>query len=132
MFSTDDPSQEIVAAWGVKVAPRLMLSTTNPASVEDRKAFLERQVKAAAMKETDRLQKTVTKWWPEILTLLATRVTAAKVESANTMIKNIQRTARGYRNPTIYQSFILLGSAARTVAQIHLSRLVFTTKGEKP
>ncbi len=116
VFATDDPTQELVAAWGVKEALRLMLSTNNPASVEDRKAFFERQVKAAAMKETDRLSTTVTKWWPEIQTLLATRVTTAKVEAANTMIKNIKRIARGFRNPTNYQSRILLRSAARTVA----------------
>ena len=50
------------AAWGVKEALRLMLSNNNPASVEDRKAFFERQVKAAAMKETDWLLATVIKW----------------------------------------------------------------------
>lgn len=116
VFATDDPTQELVAAWGVKEALRLMLSATHPASVDERKAFFERQVKAAAMKETDRLLATVTKWWPEIQTLLATRVTTAKVEAANTMIKNIKRIARGFRNPTNYQSRILLRSAARTVA----------------
>jgi transposase len=116
VFATDDPSQELVAAWGVKEALRLMLSENNPVSVEDRKAFFERQVKAAAMKETDRLLATVNKWWPEIQTLLATRVTTAKVEAANTMIKNIKRIARGFRNPTNYQARILLRSAARTVA----------------
>ncbi len=116
VFATDDPTQELAAAWGVKEALRLMLSATNPASTKDRKAFFERQVKAAAMKETDRLQATVNKWWPEIQTLLATRVTTAKVEAANTMIKNIKRIARGFRNPTNYQARILLRSAARTVA----------------
>lgn len=116
VFASDDPTQELVAAWGVKEALRPILSATNPASVDDRKTFFERQVKAAAMKETDRLQATVTKWWPEIQTLLATRVTTAKVEAANTMIKNIERIARGFRNPTNYQSRILLRSAARTVA----------------
>jgi len=116
VFASDDPTQELVAAWGVKEALRLMLSATNPARVDERKAFFERQVKAAAMKETDRLLATVNKWWPEIQTLLATRVTTAKVEAANTMIKNIKRIARGFRNPTNYQSRILLRSAARTVA----------------
>lgn len=116
VFATDDPTQELAAAWGVKEALRLMLSRTNPASVEDRRAFFERQVKAAGMKETDRLMATVIKWWPEIQTLLATRVTTAKVEAANTMIKNIKRIARGFRNPDNYQARILLRSAARTVA----------------
>jgi len=32
------------------------------------------------------------------------------------MIKNIKRIARRFRNPTNYQSRILLRSAARTVA----------------
>ncbi|WP_207345863.1 transposase [Arthrobacter sp. E3] len=58
----------------------------------------------------------VIKWWPEIQTLLATGVTIAKVEAAKTMIKNIKRIARGFRNPTNYQSRILLRIAARPVA----------------
>lgn len=101
-------AQELVAAWGVKEALRLLLSSANPASVQDRRAFFERQVTAAGMKESDRLMAPVTKWWPEIQTLLATRVTTAKVEAANTMIKNIKRTARGFRNPINYQARILL------------------------
>jgi len=36
VFATDGPTQELVAAWGVKEAVRLVLSATNPASVEDR------------------------------------------------------------------------------------------------
>ncbi|MEO8222984.1 MAG: hypothetical protein ABI563_19640 [Specibacter sp.] len=56
----------IVAIWGVKEALRLMLSTTNPASVDGRNAFFDRQVKTAAMKETDRLPATVTWWWPDV------------------------------------------------------------------
>ena len=64
MFASDDPTQELVAAWGVKEALRLMLSATNRASADERNAFFERQVKAAAMKETDRLLATVNKWWP--------------------------------------------------------------------
>ncbi|UIK87663.1 transposase [Arthrobacter polaris] len=93
-----------------------MLSESNPASVDDRKAFFERQVKAAAMKETDRLLATVNKWWPEIQTLLATRVTTAKVEAANTMIKTSRGLPAGSPNPINYQSRILLRSAAPTVA----------------
>lgn len=82
---------------------------------EPAKAFFERQVKAADMKETNRLLATVPKWLPEIQTLLTTRVTTAKVEAANTLIKNIKRIGRGFRNLTNYQSRILLRSIARTV-----------------
>lgn len=74
-LNADEPTQELVPDWGENEALRLMLSTTDPASVEERKAFFERQVKAAAMKESDRLLATVNKWWPEIQTLLTAPVT---------------------------------------------------------
>lgn len=51
------------------------------------------------MKVKDRLLSTVTKWWPEIQTLLASRVTTAKVEAAKTMIKIIKRIVRGFDQP---------------------------------
>ncbi|MBB6405676.1 transposase [Arthrobacter sp. AZCC_0090] len=41
--------------------------------------------------------------------------TTAKVEANNTAIKNIKRTARGYRNAS-YKSVILLRNAVRTAA----------------
>lgn len=40
VFASDDPTQELVATWGVKKALRLMLSATNPASVDERKRSL--------------------------------------------------------------------------------------------
>ncbi|MDN6400573.1 MAG: transposase [Brachybacterium sp.] len=47
---------------------------------------------------------------------MVTGATTAKVEAANTGIKNIKRTGRGFRNPENYRMRILLASAARTVA----------------
>ena len=44
------------------------------------------------------------------------RVTNARTEAANTSIKYIKRTGRGYRNPAHYQARILLTSAARRAA----------------
>ena len=44
------------------------------------------------------------------------RVTNARTEAANTGIKQIKRTGRGYRNPAHYQARILLTSAARRAA----------------
>jgi transposase len=40
----------------------------------------------------------------------------AHTEAANTSIKDIKRTGRGYRNPAHYNARILLASAARTAA----------------
>jgi transposase len=48
--------------------------------------------------------------------LIVTGVTNARTEAANTSIKQIKRTARGYRNPANYRARILLASAARTAA----------------
>ena len=48
--------------------------------------------------------------------LLVTSVTNAKTEAANTSIKNIKRTARGFRNEHHYTARILLTSAARSAA----------------
>lgn len=116
IFIQDDPTDEISAAWGVKEALRIMLKTTDIKDLPATRDFFARQVAAADMPETTRLWKTVNKWWPEIETLIKTRVTTAKVEAANTMIKNIKRTARGFRNPVNYRARILLLSAARTTA----------------
>jgi transposase len=48
--------------------------------------------------------------------LIITGATTVKVEANNTAIKNIKRTARGYRNAANYRSVILLRSAVRTAA----------------
>ncbi|MFN8075284.1 MAG: transposase [Kineosporiaceae bacterium] len=48
--------------------------------------------------------------------LVITGVTNARTETANTTIKQIGRTGRGYRNPHHYKTRILLASAARTAA----------------
>ena len=44
---------------------------------------------------------------------ITSRVTNARTEAANTAIKHIKRTGRGYRNNTHYQTRILLRSAHR-------------------
>lgn len=68
------------------------------------------------MPETDRLRDTIRAWWTEIQVLITTRVTSARTEAANTSIKNIKRTGRGFRNPDNYRTRILLASAAQRAA----------------
>jgi transposase len=43
-------------------------------------------------------------------------VTNARTEAANTAIKQIKRSGRGYRNQAYYRARILLASAARRAA----------------
>jgi hypothetical protein len=52
----------------------------------------------------------------EKTSLIVTGVTNARTEAANTGIKQIKRTGRGYRNASNYRARILLASAARTAA----------------
>jgi transposase len=115
-LAADDPTNEIGAAWGVKELLRQLLQAPDLAAAAERRAALEQAVTAAAMPETTRLLRTVTAWWPAIEVLLVTGVTNARTEAANTTIKLIKRTGRGYRNPANYRARILLASAARTAA----------------
>ena len=70
----------------------------------------------AGRPETNKLYRTVCRWWNEIEVLIVTGATTGKVEANNTGIKHIKRTARGYRNTGNYKSVILMRSAARMAA----------------
>ncbi|MFN8076990.1 MAG: transposase [Kineosporiaceae bacterium] len=114
-FTADDPTQEIAAAWAVKERLRHLLHATTLTDLDHRRDLFT-DAAAAAMPETDRLAATITTWWPAIEVLVITGVTNARTEAANTTIKQIKRTGRGYRNPHHYKTRILLASAARTAA----------------
>jgi transposase len=62
------------------------------------------------------LWSTIDAWWEAIEVLIVTGVTNARTEAANTSIKHIKRTGRGYRNAANYRARALLASAARTAA----------------
>ena len=68
------------------------------------------------MPETTRLFETICTWWEQIEVLIVTGATNARTEAANTSIKHIKRTGRGFRNDSNYRTRILLTSAARTAA----------------
>jgi transposase len=116
VFTSDDPTDELSAAWGVKEQLRRLLNTSTIEQARHEKMILGCYVLAADMEETWRLWATIEAWWPAVEVLIATRVTNARTEAANTGIKHIKRTGRGYRNPAHYQARILLTSAARRAA----------------
>lgn len=116
VFAVDDPTGTLQAVWKVKEQLRHLLRTSSLEDAAAAKTKLEELVKAAARPETNRLYRTVCRWWKEIEVLIITGATTGKVEANNTAIKNIKRTARGYRNPANYKSVILLRSAVRTAA----------------
>ena len=78
--------------------------------------LLSHYVQVADMPETDRRWNTICAWWAEIEVLIVTGVTSARTEAANTTIKNIKPTGRGFRNPDNNKTRILLRSAATRAA----------------
>ena len=116
VFRCDDPTDELGAAWGIEEQLRRLLTTTSLADAHEAKMMLGHYVMVAHMPETDRLWNTVCEWWTQIEVLIVTGVTNARTEAANTSIKNIKRTGRGFRNPANYKARILLRSAATRAA----------------
>jgi transposase len=116
VFATDDPTDELSAAWGVKEQLRRLLNVATLEQARTKKMILSCYVVAADMEETWRLWATIQAWWPAVEVLIEHRVTNARTEAANTGIKHIKRTGRGYRNPAHYQARILLTSAVRRAA----------------
>ncbi len=116
VLRTDDPTDELGAAWGIKEQVRRLLHAGSLAEAHTEKMRLGTYVLAANMVETDRLYDTICAWWPAIEVLIVTGVTNARTEAANTTIKNIKRTGRGFRNARNYRTRILLTSAAKTAA----------------
>jgi transposase len=112
----DDPTDEIGAAWGIKEQLRALLASGSLEEAHEQKMRLGVSVLAADMPETDRLWATIDAWWDAIEVLIVTGVTNARTEAANTSIKQIKRTGRGFRNAGNYRARILLTSAARTAA----------------
>ena len=113
VFTHDDPTGELGAAWGVKERLRMLLACTNPDEAQQARMRLGVVVLAADMPETTKLWHTINDWWEEIEVFIDTRVTNAKTEAANTSVKQIKRTGRGYRNHDHYQARILIASADR-------------------
>src|SRR4051794_39561783 len=115
-LTADDPTDEIGAAWGIKEQLRRLPASDSVAEAHEQKMLLGLYVLTADLPEAHRLWSTIDTWWDAIEVLLVTGVTNARTEAANTTIKQIKRSGRGYRNPAHYRARILLASAARRAA----------------
>lgn len=110
----DADFEEVAAAWAVKERLRAMLAAKDIPAAQNARIDFEMAVAAADMAETDKLAATVANWWTEIKVFIRTQVTNARTEAANTGIKHIKRTGRGFRNQKNYQSRILGTSVRQT------------------
>ncbi len=116
VFDVDDPTGKLKAAWDVKEQLRALLRTGSLAAAAAAKDTRQRLVERAGQSETNRLWRTVCRWWQEIEVLIVTGATTSKVEANNTAIKQIKRTGRGFVNSANYTARIMLICAARTAA----------------
>jgi transposase len=98
MLERCDPTNEIGAAWGVKERLRLLLAESEPSRIRGRLADFYDAALDAEMPETTRLANTIQTWWPAILVALTERVTNARTEGFNRIIKQTKRVGCGYRN----------------------------------
>ena len=116
VLATDDPTNEIGAAWGVKELLRHLLAAP---SASDVRARLFRFYDAVALDEwpeTTRLAETVQTWWPAVEAFLRLRITNARTEGSNRIIKQLKRVGCGYRNQDNYERRIVLHVAAKNAA----------------
>jgi len=89
----DDPTDEIGAAWGVMELLRQLLAAPTAHDARHRLHRFYEAVLAADMPETTRLAETVQAWWPEIEAFLRLRITNARTEGGNRVIKQIKRVS---------------------------------------
>src|SRR5512135_622741 len=111
-----DPTQELAAAWGVKELLRQLLAAPSAHDARHRLARFYQAALTADMPEPTRLAETISTWWPEIEAFLRLRVTNARTEGGNRVIKQLKRVGCGYRNQGNYERRILLHIAAKNAA----------------
>jgi transposase len=116
VLAVDDPTNEIGAAWGVKELLRQLLAAPTPHDARHRLFRFYDAVLAADMPETTRLAETISTWWPAIEAFLTLRVTNARTEGSNRVIKQLKRVGCGYRNQVNYERRIVLHVAAKSAA----------------
>ena len=121
VFVTDDPTDEIAAAWACKELLRHLLAAHGPTRYSrHHTAHLRTRFLTACavvdMPETTRLAGTIEKWWPEIEGFLELGITNARTEGYNRVIKQIKRVACGFRNQANYERRIMLHSATLRAA----------------
>ena len=116
VLAVDDPTNEIGAAWGVKERLRRLLAAPTAHDARQRLFRFFDAVLVADMAETTRLAETVQAWWPAIEAFLRLRVTNARTEGTNRVIKQFKRAGCGYRNQDNYERRIVLHVAAKSAA----------------
>jgi transposase len=107
VLAAGDPTDEIGAAWGCTELLRQLLAEHDPDQIRHRLWRFYDACARADMPETTRLATTIETWWPAIAVALAERVTNARTEGFNRIIKQVKRVGCGFRNIDNYQRRIM-------------------------
>ena len=99
-----DPSAQILTAWIAKEELRALLALARTGACRERIAqrlyLFYAWCADADLAELTTLAGTIEAWWPQIEAFIDTGITNARTEGINRLIKQVKRSACGFRNPT--------------------------------
>ena len=113
-----DPDGQVQDAWVAKEKVRAVYATDDPdvaeAALDD---AIDWCTSPEAGPELARLAKTLRRWRHQILAHHTTGASNGPVEAANLLIKQVKRSARGFRNTNNYRLRILLAGGTNPVCK---------------
>jgi transposase len=99
-----DESNQVLTAWIAKEELRSLLALARtgaqPNQIRQRLYAFYHWCATANIDELSTLAGTVETWWPAIEAFLDSGVTNARTEGINRLVKQVKRSACGFRNPT--------------------------------
>ena len=109
-----DPYDEVADCWAAKEKVRSVFKTTDPDQAALRLGEAIEYCRAPeAAPELHRLARTLDRWRTEINTSIATGTHNGRTEAANAKIKDVKRSARGFRSFANYRLRILLAGGRK-------------------
>jgi transposase len=114
-----EPTGQILTAWIAKEELRTLLACARqqqPRSVISHRLFrFFSWCAGSQIPELLTLAETIQAWWPETLAFITTRVTNARTEGTNRLIKDAARVAFGFRNLTNQRRRVRLHCTHQTI-----------------
>jgi transposase len=99
-----EPTGQVLTAWIAKEELRTLLALARTGASRDQIARALYRFYAwcadADLDELTTLATTVETWWPAIETFIDTGITNARTEGINRLVKQVKRSACGFRNAT--------------------------------
>jgi transposase len=114
----NDSTGQILSAWIAKEELRALCATAGRGGhrheIRDRLHAFYQWCADAQIPELTTLAETIETWWPAIEIFLSTRLTNARTEGTNRLIKQVKRAACGFRNRENYRRRVRLHCTRHT------------------